>query len=331
MTLADLQEAILKLNPYQVEHISAQVIKYLNLNEELKDTHPTECPCCGSSDARFIKRGKQAGKQRYQCSACGSRFAYDAKQITAHSHQSIDSWVKLIEDTLSFKSLDETAKTIGVCHETAFNMRHKLLAFLESMVNEGEVLDDLVEADETYVIESQKGVKCEDRKPRRHGEGASKRGLSNEQYCVCVATDRQNHMFATCVNRAKPSGDDIVNALSTHIAPQSVLLCDGSNAYNKLTALLQCKKVELQGHESYDRVYHLNTVNNQHSRIKDMLKKFRGVASKYLNRYLALFSVVVSYAKASVAESSDNLRRSLSTLRSNVTYASSQAEGLLTI
>ena len=331
MTLADLQEAILKLNPYQVEHISAQVIRYLNLNEELRDTRPSECPCCGNSDARFIKKGNQAGKQRYQCVSCGSKFTYDAKQITAHSHQSIDSWVTVIEDTLSFKSLDETAKTIGVCHETAFNMRHKLLAFMESMVKEGEPLDELVEADETYVIESQKGVKCQDRKPRKHGESASKPGLSNEQYCVCVATDRQNHLFATCVNRAKPSGDDIVNALSAHIAPESVLLCDGTNAYNKLVDLLQCKKVELQGHESYDRVYHLNTVNNQHSRIKDMLKQFRGVASKYLNRYLALFSVMVSYTKSSVAESADNLRHFLSALRENVTYASSQTEGLLNI
>ena len=330
-TLSDLQEAMLKLNPYQIEHISAQVIKYLNLNEELKDTHPTECPCCGRSDVRFIKKGKQAGKQRYQCSACGSKFAYDAGQITAHSHQPVDSWVTLIEDTLSFKSLDKTAKAIGVCHETAFNMRHKLLAFMESMVNESIVLDELVETDETYVIQSQKGIKCEDRKPRRHGESASKPGLSNEQYCVCVATDRQNHLFATCVNRAKPSGDDIVNALAAHIAPQSVLLCDGSNAYNKLANLLKCKKVELQGHDSYDRVYHLNTVNNQHSRIKDMLKQFRGVASKYLNRYLALFSVIVSYTKSSVAESADNLRHSLSAFRENITYASSQKDGLLNI
>ncbi len=54
-------------------------------------------------------------------------------------------------------------------------------------------MDELVEADETYVIESQKGTKCEDRKPGKHGAGATKRGLSHEQYCVCVATDR-NYM-----------------------------------------------------------------------------------------------------------------------------------------
>ena len=329
MTLAELQAAMGELNPYQIDEITAQVVKYLNLNEELKDTRPAVCPCCGKSDVQFIKKGIQAGKQRYQCKSCGRKFTYDAKQITAHSHQSIGAWITVIEDTLSLKSLDETARKIDVCHETSFNMRHKLLAFLEAMAELEVVLDELVEVDETYVVESQKGTKCKDREPRKHGEGATKPGLSHEQYCVCVATDRNDHVRAVCVNRAKPSGDDIVQALSAHIAPKCVMLCDGATTYNKLAELLQCKKVELKGYDSYDRVYHLNTVNNQHSRIKEMLRQFRGVASKYLNRYLALFTTIVSYSKSSVAESTDNLRRSLSLIKKPMTYSSSQKSGLL--
>ena len=80
------------------------------------------------------------------------------------------------------KPLDENAENIGVYHETAFNMRHKLLMFVKSMIGTGALLVELVEADEIYVIviESQKGIKCTDKKPRRHGESASKRGLSNK-------------------------------------------------------------------------------------------------------------------------------------------------------
>ena len=331
MTYSDLQAVIPTLNSYQIDQLSAQVVRYLKLNEELKDTFPTVCPVCRKTDGRFIKKGIQARKQRYQCKDCGSKFTYDAKQITANSHQTIDSWVTVIEDSLSLKPLDETAGKIDVCHETAFNMRHKLLAFVDSMIGAGALLDELIEADETYVIESQKGVKCTERKPRRHGEGASKRGLSNEQYCVCVAADRNENVFAVCVNRAKPSGDDLVNALGSHIVPQSVLLCDGAASYNKLADSLDCKKVELISHESYDRIYHLNTVNSLHSRIKKMLRQFRGVSSKYLNRYLALFTIIASFTKSTVAESADILRHSLSAVREHVTYASSQAEGLLVI
>ena len=329
MTLKELQTYILELNPYQFDQIASQVVKYLNLNEQLKNTRPECCPCCGKTGEHLIKKGFQHGKQRYMCKACGKKFTYDINQITAHSHQPVDAWITVIEDTLAMKSLDETAGKIGVCHETAFNMRHKLLAYLETMIETAKPPDELVETDETYVTESQKGVKCKNRKPRKHGESASKRGLSNEQYCICVVTDRNKNVFAKCVNRAKPSSEDIIKALSAHVSRKSVLLCDGAASYNQLADTLECKKIELIGHESYDKVYHLNTVNNLHSRIKRMLGQFRGVASKYLNRYLALFSVIVSCTKPSMNEFVDELRCTLSTIRVNVTYHSSQTIGIL--
>ena len=62
-----------------------------------------------------------------------------------------------------------------------------------------------------------------------------------------------------------------------------------------------------------------------------MLRQFRGVVSQYLNRYLALFTIIASCVRAAVAESADVLRRTLSTLRENVTYKSSQSIGLLAI
>lgn len=129
---------------------------------------------------------------------------------------------------------------------------------------------------------------------------------------------KNKNVFAKCVNRAKPSSEDIIKALSAHVSRKSVLLCDGAASYNQLADTLECKKIELIGHESYDKVYHLNTVNNLHSRIKRMLGQFRGVASKYLNRYLALFSVIVSCTKPSMNEFVDELRCTLSTIRVNV-------------
>ena len=171
MTFTDLQAVIPELSPYQIDQISAQVARYMKLNEELRNTRPTVCPICRRADVRFIKKGIQASKQRYQCKGCGRKFTYDTKQLTSNSHQSADSWITVIEDTLSMTSLDETAEKIGVCHETAFNMRHKLLAYMESMTESFALLDELVEADETYILESQKGVRCVDRKPRKHGEG----------------------------------------------------------------------------------------------------------------------------------------------------------------
>ena len=57
MTLKELQAYILELSPYQLDQIAVQVVKYLNLNEQLKNTRPECCPCCGKTGEHLIKKG----------------------------------------------------------------------------------------------------------------------------------------------------------------------------------------------------------------------------------------------------------------------------------
>ena len=100
----------------------------------------------------------------------------------------------------SLKSLDECAANISVSHPTAFNMRHKLLSFLE----DGELLEGVVEADEAYVLESKKMIPITIRNQRKHGKSETKCGLSDEQMCICVTADREGRVAARCVNWGKP-------------------------------------------------------------------------------------------------------------------------------
>jgi len=331
MTRKELQTMLKQLSEYQVNQISQTMQRFLALNQELAEIEPDTCPCCGDQNAVFIRKGILCGKQRFQCKSCGRKFTYDTKQLTSNSHQPMESWIVLLEDTLSLASLDSTAEKIGVCHSTAFRMRHKLLVYMEEVVTGADPLEALIEADETYVIESQKGTKVTHRKPRRHGESSGKRGLSNDQLCVCVATDRDHHVIARCVNRAKPGSEDIMNALGDHIAEKSVLLFDGITSYNYLAEQKSCEKVSLVGHESYNKVYHLNTVNSLHSRFKAMMRKLRGVATKYLNRYAALFSLIAMTAERSATEAADQVRRSLRSLRLSVTIESEKSWNILAI
>lgn len=331
MTHKELHTMLKQLSEYQLKQISQTAIRFLALNQEIAEITPDACPCCGNHNAVFIRKGIQCGKQRFQCKSCGRKFTYDSKQLTAHSHQPMESWVVVLEDTLSLASLDSTAEKIGVCHSTAFHMRHKLLVYMEEVVTSSAPLEALIEADETYMVESQKGTKVTHRKPRRHGESSGKRGLLNEQMCICVAADRDHHVIARCVNRAKPGSEDIMNALGDHIAEKSVLIFDGITSYNYLAEQKKCEKVSLVGHESYNKVFHLNTVNSLHSRFKEMMRKLRGVATKYLNRYAALFSLIAMTAERSVTEAADQLRRFLRSLRLPVTIKSAKSLNILAI
>lgn len=330
MSNVALMSMIEQLTDYQVSQIRKMAENFLTVKEELNDTTPKSCPCCKSADAVFIKKGFSGRKQRYQCKTCGKKFTYDAGKITAFSHQSEDKWAVFIEDTLSLKTLDQCAEHIAVCHSTAFFMRQKFLAFLEEAVKSNQ-LNGLIEADETYVLEGHKGIHETGRKPRNHGETATKRGLSNEQMCICVATDRDGNVVAKCVNRAKPSSENIKAAIGDSIVENSVFQCDGATAYNKLVTEKSCIQVVLKSHADYNKVYHLNTVNSLHSRLKEMLSHFNGVSTKYLNRYLAMFVAMEQSGRSLMHPAVDTVRTMLAQVNATRTVRSLRTEGLLAI
>ncbi|MBQ1409665.1 MAG: hypothetical protein IIY94_00100 [Oscillospiraceae bacterium] len=65
-----------------------------------------------------------------------------------------------------------------------------------------------------------------------------------------------------------------------------------------------------------------------------MMRKFRSVVSKYLNRYTALFSLIAMTAEHSATEAADQVRRSLRSLRSlrlPVTIESQKSWNILAI
>lgn len=76
------------------------------------------------------------------------------------------------------------------------------------------------------------------------------------------------------------------------LQPNSYVMLDGSNSYNQLLESKNCTKKVLISHESYDKFNHLNNVNNFHKLIEGRLQRYRGVASKYMNRYNSLFVMI---------------------------------------
>ena len=134
MTHRELQTMLKQLSKYQKNQISQTIQRFLALSQELTEIEPDTCPCCGDQNAAFIRKGILRGKQRFQCKSCGRKFTYDTKQLTSNSHQPMESWIVVLEDTLSLVSLDSTAEKIGVCHTTAFRMRHKLMIYMEELV-----------------------------------------------------------------------------------------------------------------------------------------------------------------------------------------------------
>ena len=76
------------------------------------------------------------------------------------------------------------------------------------------------------------------------------------------------------------------------IEPDSVLCSDGLRSYVKVASenKLIHKQLNISaGVGIIDTVFHIQNVNAYHSRLKKWMRRFHGVASKYLEHYLGWF------------------------------------------
>ena len=272
------------LNPENQQISSAKIVPRM------------ECPVC-HSNAAVVKNGHKHGKQAFLCRKCGKSFVTTSNTLLSGSHYGIEVWKTVLADTLLGTSLDDTKdgldlQHIKVSHTSLFFMRHKIMLALEDLQEvKPAMVEDVVEADETYVPESEKGTKFgpdATRKPRKRGTPASKRGLSDEQICICTAVQRKSgDLVVESENRARPSTKNVVDIYTGHVKKGTLFLTDGMNVYPKLGKVLGLTVMNVKKETA--SFFNLNTVNNLHRFIKDRYSDYRGVATKYLNRYNQVF------------------------------------------
>lgn len=267
---------------------AAQLLAKESAEKELKC-----CPYCKDA-SKVIRYGKKRGKQRFLCKSCSKTFITTTNTIMYNSHCCPAQWKELISDTLNGNAIDFTAKKTGLSHDCVFHMRHKLLLALQDQeMLEPTKFNGATEMDECFVLESYKGTKIPDnywRKSRKHGAKAKKRGISDEYICICAGCERNGTSYAQSINRAKPDSEEIKAVMYHHIGENVLALCDGLRSYHALSEINNCK-VETAD-ENNKGFFNLNRVNGFHSFIKRQYDFYRGVATKYINRYNALFSLM---------------------------------------
>ena len=175
-----------------------------------------------------------------------------------------------------------SAQRSGVAGSTAFRWRHR---FLRAVTAGAIKLRGIVEADETFVLSSRKGERNLDRKARKRGGKASKRGLSDEQVPVLVAADRSGVTVSAVLPAV--SAAHLQAVLQPVLDQDALLVTDGCPSYLPCAAALGVSH-EALNQTAGERVrgeLHIQTVNSRHERLKTFLRHHRGVATKYLDSY----------------------------------------------
>jgi transposase-like protein len=242
------------------------------------------CPHCGGDGVH--RWGSASGKPRYRCTSCRKTFNPVTGTPLAGLHHP-DRWNDQAAALISGESLALAAKRCDVHPSTAFRWRHRFLAALN--LDKPPSLSGLVEADETFILESFKGKRTDlPRKSRKRGGKASKRGLSTEQIPVIVARDRTGATIDAVLPRLDAAS--MIAALGNTITRPAELCCDGGSA---ITAFARRARIKfhilpapgLPKPEAPD--IHINNVNAYHGRLKEWMRHFHGVATRNLPSYLS--------------------------------------------
>src|SRR4051794_2854200 len=245
-----------------------------------------QCPHCGTQGA--VKRGRANGLRRDRCKACKKSF--NALTGTPLAR------LRLKERWLEFPQALSVGDTVPgspahghVALTRAFRWRHR---FLQAVKTTTAPLRGIVEADETYLLDSRKGDRQLDRPPRKRGGKAAKRGLSREQVPVLVAADRTGTTLTAVLPTV--SAFAIQAVLEPAVGPDILLVTDGASCFPPAAAALGISHEALiqSAGERVRGDLHIQTVNSRHQQIKGFLRAFRGIATKYLANYLRWFHLI---------------------------------------
>lgn len=254
------------------------------------------CPHCHSSN--IVKNGRYKQKQRFICKNCNKNFNSLTNSPISMSHKP-EKWPLFMECMLKGFSLRKSAETIGISYVTLFYWRHKLMNALKS-IQKNPLAGD-VEADDTFLAYSEKGNK------EIIGRKAKKSG---PKYCIgedkkvflLVVADHNNHLFI----EASASRNSYVNLICESlggIVSQNAVFCSNFKTFYKHFAKLKGIK-QHYGISTYNRTeeHNIDLAHRYRKGVEAWLDKFQGVASKYLNNYLSLYTCLskISFDKTEI-------------------------------
>lgn len=249
------------------------------------DQRAREALACPRCFATHVHRwGRESSVQRYRCCTCHHTFnALTGSALAGLKRR--DAWASYAQAMINGASVRASAGQAGIHRTTAFRWRHRWLQ--ELVPARDSEFHNIVEADETYFLESFKGQRQLPRPVRHRGGHAANRGHSDEHIPVLVVEDREGHHFDAVLPKVDLS--TISCLLLQLLAPDTLLCTDGAKVYRATArhyALPHQVITVSAGEHVRQQVFHLQHVNAYDSRLKNWLRRFNGVATRYLPNYL---------------------------------------------
>lgn len=245
------------------------------------------CPHCHCPN--IFGHGAYKGRKRYKCKDCHRTFN-DFTGTAMSGIKKVEEFEEYLGLILESVTIRKAAKTLVVSTKTIFDWRHKLLSSLATM--NGQAFSGIVECDDKQLDISEKGNKGLNRKPyRRSSDRKKKRGVSNDKVSIMVATDREGNPTMQVAKIGRVDAKSIEKTIGVLISNDNTLCSD---AHPSIISWAASKELE---HHTFvasrqhvkDKCYHVQHVNSLDNLYERWVKRFYGVATKYLPQYLNWF------------------------------------------
>lgn len=253
------------------------------------------CPHC--SGTKIIGFGSYKGVKRYRCKTCHKTF----NALTGSAFHKIhkkDIMHQYLFFMLQGYPLRKISEEMDICLKTAFDWRHKILRAL--MEKPTKKLNGIIESDETFFLYSEKGnKKVKGRKPRKRGGAAGKRGINKDHITVLSAFERESgNTYNTVVCKGRITKKAIHKGVGRYIDKHNSILCSDSHLsfqnYTKERDIDHRCIFVRRKEFVVDRIYHIQNINRIHKQLKEWIRRFNGVSTKYLQNYLNYYRIVFS-------------------------------------
>ena len=287
----ELLESLMNMKPSQMQCLKNIIFfKADKFSDESQNTTELSCPDCSSS--YIIKFGKnRLGKQRYRCNHCKRIFVLPTKSPLSCSKKPTKMWLHYVECMENGMSIRKSAAIVGITPNTSFQWRHKILNAIKSELP--SKLSGTVEIDEVIIPESLKGNHSKNenfymgRAPRKRGPKLSERGSLRSVRVLCCLSRRED-IFSEVIGRNRPVAEQLLNMLDEKIEAGSSICTNNNAAYRTVAKELKLTLYKL----TYPNQVIEEKYDNQKAKafgrqLKGFLASFNGVATKYLNNYIA--------------------------------------------
>lgn len=245
--------------------------------EKVRWNNKPVCPYCKSP-----KQTPMTKENRYHCNTCNMSYSVMVGTIFQNTKLDFQKWFLAVSLVLNAKkgiSARQLARDIEVTKDTAWYM---MMRIRKALVEYGELLEGIIEADETYV-----GGKNKNRHSDKKTKGGQGRG-GEDKTAVAGILERGGKVRARKVKDV--SSKTLKSFIKQNVKKGSQLMTDEWKSYNGLSLLYGHEIVKHSMGEYVNGAIHTNTLEGFWSLLKrGVIGQYHYVTPRYLNLYVDEF------------------------------------------